>query len=157
MMNIYFHQCVQTMNLFLDCEFNGFGGELISLALVDENERAFYEVLPYTTVVPWVSEHVIPKLQKSPIPFQDFQTQLHKFLFNYETIHIIADWPEDLSLFLNCLIIRSGVRMSTPQLSLEIWNEQLTKPVLSILPHNALQDALALMKNYTTYSSTHAL
>ena len=34
------------MKLFLDCEFNGFGGELISMALVDENERYFYEVLP---------------------------------------------------------------------------------------------------------------
>ena len=32
------------MKLFLDCEFNGFGGELISMALVDENERYFYEV-----------------------------------------------------------------------------------------------------------------
>ncbi len=33
------------MNLFLDCEFNGFGGELISMALVDEHGLFFYEVL----------------------------------------------------------------------------------------------------------------
>jgi hypothetical protein len=24
------------MNIFIDCEFNGFGGELISMAMVDE-------------------------------------------------------------------------------------------------------------------------
>ena len=38
------------MKLFLDCEFNGFGGELISMALVDENERYFYEVLPLSLI-----------------------------------------------------------------------------------------------------------
>ena len=49
------------MKLFLDCEFNGFGGELISMALVDENERYFYEVLPCINPTAWVLDNVIKK------------------------------------------------------------------------------------------------
>jgi hypothetical protein len=55
------------MKLFLDCEFNGFGGELISMALVDENERYFYEVLPCINLTSWVLNNVIPILNKQAL------------------------------------------------------------------------------------------
>lgn len=55
------------MKLFLDCEFNGFGGELISMALVDEQGKYFYEVLPCPQPIPWVQENVMPKLNQAAI------------------------------------------------------------------------------------------
>jgi hypothetical protein len=79
------------MKLFLDCEFNGFGGELISMALVDENERYFYEVLPCINPTSWVLDNVIPILNKQTIDLKEFQNTLFKFLNHYETIHIVAD------------------------------------------------------------------
>lgn len=51
------------MNLYIDCEFNGFGGQLISMALVAEDGTEFYEVVPLLEeVTPWVAEHVMPVL-----------------------------------------------------------------------------------------------
>ena len=128
------------MKLFLDCEFNGFGGELISMALVDENECYFYEVLPCDAPIAWVAEHVIPILNQPALSLQQFQSQLRNFLFHYDSVHIIADWPEDLSLFLNSLIM--GFGSST----LELYNKQHELNVPSAQPHNALQDALALKR-----------
>jgi hypothetical protein len=61
------------MKLFLDCEFNGFGGELISMALVDENEKYFYEVLPCMNPTSWVFNNVIPILNKQAIDLKEFK------------------------------------------------------------------------------------
>ena len=134
------------MKLFLDCEFNGFGGELISMALVDENECYFYEVLPCDAPIAWVAEHVIPILNQPALSMQQFQSQLRNFLFHYDSVHIIADWPEDLSLFLNSLILGFGTSMTTPPMTLELYNKQHELNVPSAQPHNALQDALALKR-----------
>ena len=138
------------MKLFLDCEFNGFGGELISMALVDENERYFYDVLPCDAPVIWVAEHVIPILNKPAVSLQEFQSQLRNFLFHYDSVHIIADWPEDLSLFLKSLIVGFGSRMTTPPMTLELYNRQHELNIPSAQPHNALQDALALKRTLIT-------
>lgn len=50
------------MRLFIDGEWNSFGGDLISLALVAEDGREWYEVLDCVDPHPWVAENVIPKL-----------------------------------------------------------------------------------------------
>lgn len=138
------------MKLFLDCEFNGFGDELISMALVDENERYFYEVLPCDSPIPWVAEHVIPILNQPALFLQQFQSQLRNFLFHYDSVHIIADWPEDLSLFLKSLIVGFGSSMTTPPMTLELYNKQHELNIPSAQPHNALQDALALKRTLIT-------
>ena len=138
------------MQLFLDCEFNGFGGELISMALVDENECYFYEVLPCDVPIAWVAEHVIPILNQPALSLQQFQSQLRNFLFHYDSVHIIADWPEDLSLFLNSLIMGFGSSMTTPPMTLELYNKQHELNLPSAQPHNALQDALALKRTLIT-------
>ena len=50
------------MRYFLDTEFNGFGGELISLALVPEHGHdEYYAVLPLPDELhPWVERNVVP-------------------------------------------------------------------------------------------------
>jgi hypothetical protein len=42
---------------YLDCEFNGYKGDLISLALVIDDNNYFYEVLGCPNPVPWVAEN----------------------------------------------------------------------------------------------------
>lgn len=44
------------MRFFIDCEFNEFRGELISMALVAEDGREFYEVLPCPNPGAWVAQ-----------------------------------------------------------------------------------------------------
>ena len=38
------------MNIYIDCEFNGFGGKLISMALCADDGREFYEVVSLVMV-----------------------------------------------------------------------------------------------------------
>lgn len=135
------------MKLYLDCEFNGFLGDLISMALVDEDGREWYETLPCENPNPWVIDNVIPILQKEPIPFQQFQKKLLSFLKIYSSLHIIADWPEDIALFCNSLITGPGTRLVTPHLMFEIHQPSVNE---SQLPHNALADARALRQAITS-------
>jgi hypothetical protein len=137
------------MKLFLDCEFNGFGGELISLALVDENQQSFYEVLECPHPVPWVKDHVIPRLNQPSIPLKQFQSRLQIFLFQYEYLEIIADWPEDFALFSRSLVLSAGKCIRTPPLTMQLWMEDpIETHVASENPHNALADAQALKQSY---------
>lgn len=52
------------MKLFIDCEFNGYQGALISMALVPEMGEPFYHVLNTDGVKidPWVRENVMDRL-----------------------------------------------------------------------------------------------
>lgn len=137
------------MKLFLDCEFNGFGGELISLALVDENNDYFYEVLTCSNPIAWVKEHVMPRLNQDPIEHKQFQIRLQQFLLQYDSLEIIADWPEDFTLFTKSLVLSAGKCMSTPPLSMRLWMEDAIEThVASTNPHNALADAQALKASY---------
>lgn len=136
------------MKLFLDCEFNGFGGELISLALIDENNQYFYQVLACQNPIPWVVEHVIPILNQTPISLEKFQKQLQEFLNQYDDIEIIADWPEDFALFSRSLIVSAGRCLTLPPLKMQLWMEESNTHVPSQQPHNALADARALKLSY---------
>jgi hypothetical protein len=68
------------------------------------------------------------------------QEKLETYLCQFESIHIVADWPEDIMWFCKVLVTGPGTRINTPPLSLEI----LRVDTVSINPHNALADAGAL-------------
>jgi hypothetical protein len=128
-------------NIYIDCEFNGFGGELISMALVAEDGEQFYEVIELLDyITPWVAENVMPILNKDSVSFSVFQTKLQQFLHRYPSVHIIADWPDDIKYFCQALISGPGTRINTPPLTMEI----LKIDAVSKLPHNALEDAIAI-------------
>lgn len=131
------------MALCLDTEFNSFGGDLISLALVDEREGAeyFYEVLPLPAQVhPWVAEHVVPLLDKEPISPAEFDRRLHEFLQRHQGVTIVADWPEDFIHLSRRLVREGGWQLQ--------WEGDMrlvdTPPLHPAVPHNALSDAIAL-------------
>lgn len=125
------------MKLFLDCEFNEFRGALISMALVDENGREWYEVVPCDNPGSWVAEHVMPILYRSPVSIPLMQASLSAWLSLYDSIHVVADWPEDIAHFCNALITGPGMRLNTPPLTMEV----IRIDAESELPHNALADA----------------
>jgi hypothetical protein len=140
------------MKLFLDCEFTNFQGHLISMALVSEDGDEFYEVVNFSLVDchEWVLDNVVPILVKESIPYEEFQKKLSKFLRQYDSIEVIADWPEDFWHFTQALLTGPGMMMDTPKISMEIVR-RLDSP--SVLPHNALEDAkgikAAYLKKYT--------
>ena len=56
------------MRYVLDTEFNGFGGALLSLALVPEDGGEFYATLACDDdVLPWVERNVVPYLDHVPV------------------------------------------------------------------------------------------
>ncbi len=134
------------MNIYIDCEWNGYRGDLISMALVADNGEEFYEVLPCSTPVQWIAENVMPILNKEPITATTFTVKLGNFLNQFDRVHVIADWPEDIERFCRQLILDAGMCINTPPLTMEIVRINSE----SKLPHNALEDARDLMHAYVT-------
>jgi hypothetical protein len=139
------------MKLFLDTEFNGFGGKLMSLALVPENDsvRSFYKELEICDQLePWVKENVVPHLMLVPCSHHEFQQALAQYLWEVGDCTIIADWPDDIRYFCESLITGPGQMIAFMhnikfELDLGIDYE-------SAVPHNALHDARAIRDFYLT-------
>lgn len=106
------------MRYFLDAEFNGFGGQLISLALVpgDAEAASFYEVLPCHEPVQWVVEHVLPVLQRASISRDEVIRRLATYLRDDAEPVVVASWPEDIANLALLMITGPGWRMPLPRL-----------------------------------------
>lgn len=133
------------VNVFIDCEWNGYRGQLISMALVDEHGSEFYEVLHCSNPIEWVKENVMPVLDKPAIDQDTFNQRLNDYLQQYDELHIIADWPEDIAYLCNALIIRPFTRIGPDKIRFTV--DQALFAAESEIPHNALADARAMM-NY---------
>ena len=128
------------MRLWIDCEFNSYKGQLMSLALVGEGVQ-FYAVLPLPDEIdPWVMKNVVPILGAKPAPIDEAQAELETFLSAFDSVHIVADWPEDIAHFCDFLITGPGQRIDTPPLTMEVV--RIDAP--SVVPHNALWDAIGI-------------
>lgn len=135
------------MKFFVDTEFNEFRGALISMALVAEDGREWYEALPCADPGPWVAQNVMPMIGKEPLKNgREMASSLSQFLLQFDSAHIIADWPEDISHFCNALIIGPGFRVDTPPLTFEIDYNLPNTADISAIPHNALEDARSLAR-----------
>jgi len=141
------------LRYFLDTEFNGFGGELMSLALVPEyGDREFYVVLPMTDAAePWVERNVVPYLHNVPQGLDlslDRVAAAHElaaYLATDRSVLIVADWPEDIALFCRLLLIDATEIVDVASLSFEFRRTPgFSTARNSRVPHNALHDARAL-------------
>jgi hypothetical protein len=135
------------MRYFLDAEFNGFGGSLISIALApeDRNVVAFYEALPCARPEPWVADHVLPALDQRPISRAELTARLARYLRGDAEPVVIADWPEDIAHLAMLMVPGPGRRLSLPRLKFELLDLPLfDSEALSESPHNARCDAMAL-------------
>lgn len=144
------------MILYLDTEFNGFGGDLLTLALApeDPNVPEFYvarndlSVLP---IEPWVKDNVLPIINL-PIaaPMYTHVSYFGKYIQQYlsqfkDEITIVADWPDDIRYLMMCLITGPGMMVNLKELNIclrrcEPWPNDLKDQV----QHNALCDARAI-------------
>ena len=147
------------MKIALDTEFNGFGGQLISIALVPETlDDIFYEVLPCDKPEPWVAKHVIPVLNQDPIHSEfslaksvlqhRLESWFKRIQLQTDDIEIIADWPDDIRYFCELLITGPGYMIATPKkLSFTVDRSLLETSNHSKIPHNAREDAISLMRH----------
>jgi hypothetical protein len=151
------------VNLYLDTEFDGHGGDLLSLALAGEDGKHWYGVwesgVSDVYRDPWVRENVLPRLGDiSPgygrgclttvmmrQPDKVMRVSLKEYLLSRSGCAIWADWPDDFAhltrLMSGPTYAESFMIPCTMQLIVTPPGEP--KPEI---PHNALSDAIALMK-----------
>ncbi len=138
------------MNYFIDCEFDGFGGPLLSMALVREDGESRYWILPYGRLTPWVADNVAPHLRLmgqewADVQPEDLPGEIHGFLRYDPKPHIIADWPDDIKYFCQALITGPGTMVAIPGFTTQVVRVDAYPTTLAgAVQHNALWDALAL-------------
>lgn len=142
------------MRYFLDCEYNGFGGALLSLALAPaDGGEEFYVVLAHETPLdPWVERHVLPFLDTVPpglvsprLPHEQAAMALAAWLANDPAPELVADWPDDIAYVCRLLTIGPGRMVPVPPLTFRLLTlGNFSTAANSAVPHNALHDARAL-------------
>jgi len=140
---------------FLDTEFNGFGGELISLALVPEHPHfaPLYLALPLPapeTIRPWVAENVVPIIatdfaRPDRVDRQNIGQRIAWYLRDDRQPIIVADWPDDIRYFCQAIITGPGMMAPIPSLGFHLVRiDSYPSVIPGAVQHNALWDARAL-------------
>ena len=141
------------MRYFLDTEFNGFAGALLSLALVpDEGEELYLKLAFEEAYEPWVERHVAPYLDMVPPAHRTEPLHRHAaaeavayYLRGDPEPLIVADWPEDIAQFSMLLLTGPGTMIDVPPLTFRLLPlPGFSTAANSAVPHNALHDARAL-------------
>ena len=142
------------MRYFLDTEYDGFGGKLLSLALVPEDGgEEFYVVIDHDGVTSeWVERHVIPFLDMVPevlkgprLDRRGAAEALAHWLAHDPAPEIVADWPEELAQLAMLLVVGPGKMVTVPALNLRFEPlHGFSTAANSAVPHHALHDARAL-------------
>lgn len=145
------------MRYFLDTEYNGTCGALLSLALVpDDGDELYLTFKVEEPLAEWVERHVLPYLDSVPVQLAcprlsraDAAHALERYLRHDEDTVIIADWPEDVAQFCNLLVTGPGDMVDLRHLTFRLLPlSNFSTAANSKVPHNALHDARALRDHY---------
>jgi hypothetical protein len=138
---------------FLDTEYNGIGGALLSLALVpDDGDELYLTLKTEDALLDWVERHVVPYLDSVPeqlscprLSREDAAHALGRYLRHDEEPLIFADWPEDIAQFCNLMITGPGDMIDVRHVTFRLVPmSNFSTAANSKVPHNALHDARSL-------------
>ena len=141
------------LRYFLDTEYNGWGGALLSLALVPEDGEELYLTIDWEGALdPWVERNVVPYLDTVPdalvsprMSRGDAARTIAHYLAGDRNPLIVADWPEDIAQFNMLLLNGPGMMVEVPPLTFKFVElSGFSTAANSKVPHNALHDARAL-------------
>ena len=145
------------MRYFLDCEYNGFRGAILSLALVPEDGgEDFYLTFGCDDAVdPWVERHVLPYLAHVPdalklpsMTREQGAQAIAMYLGSDDEPEILADWPSDIELLCGLLSFAPGQIVAVPEMRFRLLSLGSFSPAEnSAVPHNALHDARAFKEH----------
>jgi hypothetical protein len=138
---------------FLDTEYNGIGGALLSLALVpDDGDELYLTLRTPGPLLEWVERHVVPYLDTVPEPLscprltrEHAAHALQQYLHHDDEPLIVADWPEDIAQFCNLMVTGPGKMIDARHITFRLVPmSNFSTAANSKVPHNALHDARAL-------------
>ena len=147
------------MRYFLDTEYNGWRGALLSLALVPEDGEELYLTLDWEDALdPWVERNVVPYLDTVPdalvsprLNRADAARAISHYLAGDSEPVIVADWPEDIAQLNMLLVTGPGTMIEVPPLRFQFVElSGFSTAANSKVPHNALHDARALRDHMLT-------
>ncbi len=139
------------MRYYLDTEFDGFGGKLLSLALVREDGPSVYYVFDIPITDEWVRENVVPILYTAATGGKvwdrtEAAMDLAWFMRDDLEPIILTDWPADIRYF--CELIEFPMGKMAPLLNGVTFELHRVDAYPTMLPraiqHNAWWDAMAL-------------
>jgi len=151
------------MNYFLDCEFDGMGGPLLSMGLVREDGVSLYATLRLTRPLTseWVRDNVMPIMYDIPSFGIDYKlvdckpytlaVSLGNFLMmDPDNLpNIVADWPDDIKYFCEALIVGPGQMVDTGPVSFLIQRvDAYPTDLPGAVQHNAYWDAMVLRHHF---------
>lgn len=144
--------------LFLDTEFNGHGGALLSLALVplNTNFACFYgEIDPELSpsvfpLNPWVGANVLPKMTGANRgDLKNLQLTLENYLCKFPNARIVCDHAVDIGYLIALLHLKPSYQECAYYThQYQVIETTSPKPDYT---HNALEDAKALREWYVQY------
>lgn len=150
---------------YIDCEFDGHNGPLLSIAMVREDGKSIHITVVEEAEDPWVIENVVPVLSehKADKGYNMYQEDVGPYLLyfmgNCQNPTIIADSPVDIGRF--CRVISTGLdggwrSTAFPQMTFIVRNVDCYPTTLKgAVQHNAWWDAMALRTTLAELKGQH--
>ena len=144
---------VEANRYYIDCEFDGHNGPLLSMAIVRDDDYSIHMRIAQEAKDPWVRKNVMPLMdqhkatQSGIVYINDVGAVIRTFIDTDEPT-IIADSPVDIGRF--CAVISTGAdggwaSADYPFMRFEVHNVDCYPTSLSgAVQHNAWWDAMAL-------------
>lgn len=144
------------MKIFIDCEFDGHNGKLMSIAAVTRFGDEIYIICEDhgNPQDPWVTENVLPHITSHNcnnthfVPENKVGGLLRTWLDQFERIEVIADSPVDIARFCNAITTNNNggyYPKSFKQIYFKVYNiEAYPTKISDAVQHNAWHDARAL-------------
>ena len=145
---------VEASRFYLDCEFDGHNGALLSLALVPESGGGIHIQIDTPAMDIWVLRNVVPLMASHEAPQSikvyplDAGRAIRDFLADCACPVIVADSPVDIGRF--CRALSTGpdgqwASADFPGMRFEVHNVDCYPTTLpGAVQHNAWWDAMAL-------------
>lgn len=142
------------MRYFIDCEFDGHNGPLLSMALVGEDGDSIHIRTHEQAADPWVIANVVPHMDSheairlAQVPVECVGEEVRFFLVGDAAPVIVADSPVDIGRFCQALMTAPDggyVPNTWPKLAFEVHDvDCYPTDVPGAVQHNAWWDAVAL-------------
>lgn len=148
------------MRYYIDCEFDGHNGPLLSMALVTDGEDSIHiRVNAADPLDPWVAANVIPIMDAHKAKSaawanpNDVGPIVRAFIGKDDCPTIIADSPVDIARFCQAVSTGAGggwASTNYPAMRFEVHNVDCYPTTLEgAVQHNAWWDAMALREKLT--------
>lgn len=136
------------MKVFIDTEFNGPKGFLISLGAVTFYGEEFYAEVnkPSVDYVPWVKDNVVPHLTGPSYSWAVFCQKVKEFLESFDDTRIEICYTSHQDMrYVHMILKETGV-IKGKTIRQVLYKLQPGHRLPSVTAHNALSDAHALLQ-----------